>query len=116
MPTERLTYWKCPKCHGIGKVIAGRIGSARVEPCFDCDGTGNGLVDGAAAEHRRDMDIVDRLRLGGPNAMEVVGQAADEIERLRAALEYIAGQENLTFAECSIAEEIIGRAKAALKR
>lgn len=31
----------------------------------------------------RDMDIVDRLRLGGLNAMEVVGQAADEIARLR---------------------------------
>lgn len=31
----------------------------------------------------RDMDIVERLRLGGPNASEVAGQAADEIERLR---------------------------------
>lgn len=32
------------------------------------------------------MDIVERLRLGGPNALEVVGEAADEIERLRARL------------------------------
>ncbi len=29
------------------------------------------------------MDIVERLRLGGPNAWEVYGEAADEIERLR---------------------------------
>lgn len=35
----------------------------------------------------RDMDIVDRLRLGGPNALEVVDQAADEIERLRGAID-----------------------------
>ena len=34
----------------------------------------------------RDMDIVERLRLGGPNAMEVVGKAADEIELLRKLL------------------------------
>jgi len=32
------------------------------------------------------MDIVERLRLGGPNAAEVTDEAADEIERLRAAL------------------------------
>lgn len=37
----------------------------------------------------RDMDIVDRLRLGGPNAMEVVDQAADEIEKLRLLLSQI---------------------------
>lgn len=28
------------------------------------------------------MDIVERLRLGGPNAWEVYGEAADEIDRL----------------------------------
>jgi len=32
------------------------------------------------------IDIVERLRLGGPNAAEVTDEAADEIERLRAAL------------------------------
>ena len=32
-------------------------------------------------------ELVDRLRLGGPNAAEVSDQAADEIERLRAAVE-----------------------------
>ena len=32
------------------------------------------------------IDIVERLRLGGPNAAEVADEAADEIERLRAAL------------------------------
>ncbi len=31
----------------------------------------------------RDISLVERLRLGGPNAAEVAGQAADEIERLR---------------------------------
>jgi len=36
------------------------------------------------------MDIVERLRLGGPNAAEVTDEAADEIERLRAALEFYA--------------------------
>jgi hypothetical protein len=40
---------------------------------------------------------------------------AGEVERLREALQFIAGQESLTFAECSAAEEIIGRAKAALQ-
>ena len=33
---------------------------------------------------------------------------------MRSALEFIAAQENLMFAECSLAEEIIGRAKTAL--
>lgn len=31
-------------------------------------------------------DIVERLRLGGPNAWEVVDEAATEIERLRATI------------------------------
>jgi len=35
------------------------------------------------------MDIVERLRLGGPNAAEVTDEAADEIARLRAALREI---------------------------
>ena len=34
-------------------------------------------------------DIIDRLRLGGPNALEVTDEAADEIDRLRAVLRYI---------------------------
>jgi hypothetical protein len=33
---------------------------------------------------------------------------------MRAALEWIAAQSDLTFAECSVAEEITGRAKMAL--
>jgi len=37
-------------------------------------------------------------------------------EHLRDALEWIAAQENLTFAECSLAEEIISRAKSTLAR
>jgi hypothetical protein len=38
-----------------------------------------------------------------------------ENERLREALQFIASQEPLTFAECSVAEAIIGRAKTALE-
>jgi len=34
-------------------------------------------------------DIIDRLQLGGPNALEVTDEAADEIDRLRAVLRYI---------------------------
>jgi hypothetical protein len=37
-----------------------------------------------------------------------------EVARLREALSFIASQEDLTFAECSLAEEIIDRANAAL--
>lgn len=37
------------------------------------------------------------------------------IAELEAALRFIAGQEPLTFAECSVAEAIIDRAKAALR-
>jgi hypothetical protein len=36
------------------------------------------------------MTLVERLRLGGPNAAEVAGDAADEIDRAFALLERIA--------------------------
>jgi hypothetical protein len=69
------------------------------------------------------MDIVERLREYTPDATgksyawgKAMKDAADEIERLRSALAFIAGQEQYTFAECSLAEQIIGRAKAALER
>jgi hypothetical protein len=39
-----------------------------------------------------------------------------QVAELRDALQFIANQEALTFAECSVAEEIIRRAKAALDR
>ncbi len=38
------------------------------------------------ATDKMDMDIVARLRLGGPNALEVVDEAADVIEFLRTQL------------------------------
>lgn len=38
------------------------------------------------------------------------------IAELEAALEFIASQEPLTFAECSVAEAIIARAKTALRK
>lgn len=52
----RLNYWKCPKCHGSGRVIPipGHAAS-----CEACDGTGNALVDGAAARHRRALERID---------------------------------------------------------
>lgn len=69
------------------------------------------------------MDIAKSLRLkvcSDPTAVyaqvhcATLLQAAIEIERLRDALRFIAESEPLTFAECSVAEQIIGRAKAAL--
>jgi midasin (ATPase involved in ribosome maturation) len=38
----------------------------------------------------------------------------DRVANLEAALQFIAEQEPLTFAECSVAEAIVSRAKAAL--
>lgn len=45
---------------------------------------------------------------------EVAGQLIAEIRRLRGTLSWIAGQQNLFFAECSQAEEIVARCKEAL--
>lgn len=59
----------------------------------------------------RDIGIVGRLRLGGPNATEVAGQAADEIEHLRKVLSAI--QEA---AEDGSADECYVMAKVALAR
>lgn len=52
-----MNYWKCPKCHGTGKVI---LAYSATEMCFDCDGTGNGYVDGAARYHAREVDRIER--------------------------------------------------------
>lgn len=52
---ERLTYWKCTYCHGTGYTLLGPIGVQHAEPCFSCDGTGNAMVDGAAASHARQV-------------------------------------------------------------
>ena len=45
---------------------------------------------------------------------EVSGQLIAEIRRLREVWEWVAGQKNLFFAECSQAEEIVTRCKNAL--
>lgn len=58
---DRLTYWKCPKCHGTGKTIPI---PGRVEDCFDCDGTGNALVDGKARAHEREVNDILAGRMG----------------------------------------------------
>lgn len=52
---ERLTYWKCPKCHGTGRVIYG----PNAEKCFECDGTGNAMIDGVEQAHRRRLAEID---------------------------------------------------------
>ena len=61
------------------------------------------------------MDIVERLRLGGPNAWEIYGEAADEIKRLRADFE--SGMERFYSqgAELDNARAEIERLRAALR-
>lgn len=54
MRDKPLTYWKCRHCHGTGKLAP--HWSDHIETCRDCDGTGNALVDGAAAAHRREIE------------------------------------------------------------
>ena len=50
----RLTYWKCPECHGTGRVFRKRLGTPRKsEPCFECDSTGNAFINGEAEQHKR---------------------------------------------------------------
>lgn len=34
---DEIVFWKCGKCYGTGKIIAGD----RVEECSKCDGSGN---------------------------------------------------------------------------
>jgi len=55
--TERITYWKCPDCHGTGKRI---VGYDSVERCFRCDGTGNAFVDGRARAHARRVAEIEQ--------------------------------------------------------
>lgn len=50
---NRLTYWKCPKCHGTGERI---VVPGHVEHCSDCAGTGNALVDGKARAHAAEIE------------------------------------------------------------
>lgn len=49
-------------------------------------------------------------------ARQRISELEEENKRLREALRWIAAQENLTFAECSVAEEIVCRARAALSQ
>ena len=48
-------------------------------------------------------------------AMQEIKRLRTERDCMRDALVFIASRENLTFAECSIAEEIINRATSALR-
>lgn len=57
---ERLTYWKCPKCFGTGRVIVNDHKAVpHAKSCVDCDGSGNALVDGQANEHLRRLSEID---------------------------------------------------------
>lgn len=51
---DRLTYWKCHHCHGIGKISP--RWSDHVDDCRSCDGTGNALVDGEDERARREAE------------------------------------------------------------
>lgn len=61
MSRDHLTYWKCRRCQGAGEVIVGYEG---IERCPDCDGTGNGLVDGRARAYAREIDRIRRRKAG----------------------------------------------------
>lgn len=63
MMTERLTYWKCPDCHGAGLVFRPWYAETP-EQCFKCDGTGNALVDGETERHKRRLADFDAAAIG----------------------------------------------------
>lgn len=56
---SRIIYWKCRHCHGTGEAITVPSHSER---CFECDGTGNAMVDGRAAAHRRQLQEIETNR------------------------------------------------------
>lgn len=58
--SDRLTYWKCPHCHGTGRVFEAYMR----EPldCLECDGTGNSCTDGKTERHKRRLAEFDRER------------------------------------------------------
>jgi hypothetical protein len=74
------------------------------------------IYDGQREDMAVDQKVSKWMRQHGPaRDWYLVSQALEEEnKRLREALQFIASQEPLTFAECSVAEAIIGRAKAAL--
>lgn len=59
MARDEITYWKCPECHGTGKTIRYWGAKAETERCAKCDGTGNGLVDGAQRAHQREIERIE---------------------------------------------------------
>ncbi len=56
---EQLMYWRCPKCLGTGKIICSYQRHEYVLMCEECDGTGNGLVDGHARAHARRISAIE---------------------------------------------------------
>ena len=63
-----------------------------------------------------DQKVSKWMRKHGPaRDWHLTAQALEEEnKRLRDALQFIASQKDLMFAECSVAEEIVRRAKAVL--
>ena len=80
---ERIRYWKCSDCHGTGRAehIPGRVTT-----CERCDGTGNALVDGEAAAHRRRLIEIDADKASQRFAVqyddEVTAEQIAKIDRL----------------------------------
>jgi hypothetical protein len=62
-------------------------------------------------EAEREANLLEAAK--ADDAIEFLEQ---QVGRMRDALQFIASQEALTFAECSVAEEIVRRAKAALEQ
>ena len=59
MMNDRISYWKCPKCHGTGRVFSPWYAKTSQE-CFDCAGSGNAFVSGEEERHRR--RLADELK------------------------------------------------------
>jgi hypothetical protein len=76
-----LTYRPCPRCYGSGR----RIIADRAISCEACDGTGNALVDGRAAQHRRELAEIDERQARAAGFREGVGAAAKEVSQLQRA-------------------------------
>lgn len=70
------------------------------------------VVLGISEQKLDKMDVCRNLL--PPPGDEVAGELIVEVRRLREVIKWIASQENLFFAECAQAEEIVNRCREAL--
>ena len=77
-------------------------------------GAGDQDVRDLIAAYRELEKSVYGYRMVESGQYDQIQKLESSNKRMREALEFIAKQEDLTFAECSLAEEIVSRAKAAL--